>query len=552
MKYNLTDQAVRWTDLKQKSLENKEQVDEIVELFQNQLKEDAKKLDSGEEVSDCALNTPRMYSSLDKKNKFARILCKKLFPYEEENEKQKKWAYIRYSQYLSKLTKKFKSQVEDEYNKEQEYKIIRKTGQRDNFDKLKERDLTSFITEPTPMPVEVAKEEDVTPFFDHLKTNTPAGQECLEFKRGAHYEDKRIDFCKQVAGPVWIGSLMDSIRQNPYVDHFLLGNNIINQTGAEEIAKFIKDESKVPKIRTWYIAGNEIDSEGTRKIADALRNDPYAESLWLKRNPVKPEGAKYLGDMLKVNSKIEVLDLHNTGILDEGLKYIMKGLKHNSTLKLLYLDANGITSKGAEYVSEYFDYLNENGKKGITSLWIGINRLDDEGIIRLAGSIKDYPYLKRLVVSSNRFGPKGAKVLLDSLTYHPKLKFLDIGFYKSTGDLGELPNNIGDVGAKYIAEFIEKNKTVEVLGFEQNNISAKSLELIVDALEKNDTMFYMYYGQYGIELDKSIKERIHNRVSENIKNRLGIEFEQFHSNRLRFIKHTENIKYIDSIYRNKM
>lgn len=68
----------------------------------------------------------------------------------------------------------------------------------------------------------------------------------------------------------------------------------------------------VPKIKTWYIAGNMIDTDGIKIIAEAFKNDEDATSLWLKRNPLQPEGIKYLGEMLEVNKNLRILDLHNT------------------------------------------------------------------------------------------------------------------------------------------------------------------------------------------------------------------------------------------------
>ena len=35
-----------------------------------------------------------------------------------------------------------------------------------------------------------------------------------------------MDLCKQVVGPTHIEALCDAVGTNPYVKHFLLGNNI--------------------------------------------------------------------------------------------------------------------------------------------------------------------------------------------------------------------------------------------------------------------------------------------------------------------------------------
>jgi len=93
-----------------------------------------------------------------------------------------------------------------------------------------------------PMPVEIAEPESLAPFFEHLALggnalpistdgdgtvlfikepyyDTPA----IEFQRGVEYSDGRMDLCKMVLGPNNIGALMQSLRTNKTVTHFLLG-----------------------------------------------------------------------------------------------------------------------------------------------------------------------------------------------------------------------------------------------------------------------------------------------------------------------------------------
>ena len=77
------------------------------------------------------------------------------------------------------------------------------------------------------MPVEVAPLDELTPFFTYLKQGKAAAEECVEFVRGAYYNDGRIDMCKQVVGSDWISELVDSVKSNANVKHFLLGNNIV-------------------------------------------------------------------------------------------------------------------------------------------------------------------------------------------------------------------------------------------------------------------------------------------------------------------------------------
>lgn len=553
LRYQLT--SNQWKDLM--STLDETNVDDIANKFCTQIKLDQNKLEQNKDVSDCAFNAPRMGSKPDQDLKIAHKIAFMMFPLDDNEEKpvevRKKWSYIRYQQLVSKLTKQFKKQLEDEEEKRRNWKDIRKTGMRKNFCSLKKKPVSHLVTDPVPMPVEVAPLEELEPFFNYLKENKQVvDKDHIQFQRGVHYDDGRIDLCKQVVGSPWIGHLMNSIKDNPYVDHFLLGNNIIDFTGAEAIAKFIRDPH-VPKIKTWYLAGNRIDSEGMKLISQALKDDTDADALWLKRNPLKIEGVRSIGDMLEFNNTLVTLDLHNVGMMDEGCKYLFDGLRENSSVKLLYMDANGITSTGARYIANYFNYLTLTGSYGLNSLWIEMNRLDDEGVTLIAESLENYPHMERLAIGSNMMGPESAKTLFFSLMDHPKLTYLGLGCYKSTSDLGALPNNIGDEGAVFAGEFIRNNKTINILDISTNGMTDVGLRIIAEAMQENDSILMLQYSQWGIKPNKEIKQMIHRKLEHNVQCRYGMNFDTFMKDQhCRFLKHTESVKYIDSVYRNNM
>jgi Ran GTPase-activating protein (RanGAP) involved in mRNA processing and transport len=554
LRYKFEHRDNQWTNDLKKLKDQTIAIEGLVDKMIDQLNKDHENSKKNLSVSDCALYAPRLDSSLDKKYMIAKRIAFKLFPTNELNKDpvvMRRWTYIRYQQLLSLLTKIFKEQIEKEETLKNRYKDVRKTHQRKYFCELKKQPLSNLITHPIPMPVNISSLEELQPFFDHLKNNDAIMGNKLQFDRGIHYDDGRMDLCKQVVGPPHIGVLMESLRNNSQIEHFLLGNNIIGYAGAKAISDFIKGEH-LPKIKTWYLAGNEINDEGIKLIADALKYNTHCEALWLKRNPIKAIGVKYLAELLEVNNHIRILDLHNIAMLDEGCQTLFTSLKKNTGLRHLYVDANGITVEGVKSICQYFDYLVQENRKGITSLWIDINRIDDEGTILLSHSLKNYKYLKRLVMGSNRITEVGTQAVCDALVNSSTLEVLDLGLYKSTSDLSELPNNFGDAGAQHIAEFIEKNKSVKVMSVLHNNISEKGLEMINDALQKNDHLLYIYYEQYGINIPQALKQSMKNKLSQNIERTYHMEFSEFMKDKLRYIRGSEKLKNIDSDYRNKM
>lgn len=525
----------------------------IVIKFTDQLKKDIENLKQNVNVSECAYNAPRMYSKIDKIYNIAHMMAFSLYPLDgtREFDNAKVTSYIAYQKTLSILSRAFIEQLNKEWTLQGQFKEVRKTYQRKFFCELKNAPISDLILNPVPMPVSVPDAEEFAPFFEHLKANNEVTIPQLEFLRGVQYNDGRMDLCKQVVGPPHIAKLMESLKDNTQVIHFLLGNNIIGINGAQAISQFLNDEHK-PQIKTWYLAGNEINSDGTKLISDALKTDIVCESLWLKRNPIKIEGAKYLGDMLETNKHIKILDLHNTGILDEGTKYIMESLKKNTTLRHLYIDANGIGLIGAGYIADYFNYVVEKDFKGITSLWIDMNRIDDDGMNIITNSLANYKYLKRLVVGSNRLSDVSTKVLCDTFVNSSTLKVFDLGLYKSTADLGELPNNIGDKGAEYVAEFIKNNKSVEFISVLHNDISAEGVKLLSLALEMNDNICFIMYEQYGVDIPQEVRVSIKDKLSQNILRKYNMSLGDFCNDKLRYIKGSSKLKNIDSVYRNRM
>jgi len=522
----------------------------IMKIIKEQLLIDKEKMKKGEDITCCSVFAPRIQSSLDKKIGIAKKTALEMFPGEGSNESKFPISYIKYSKLIAELTAYYKLQEKKKYDEKISFKQARLNEHKGLWCELKNRPVSKAVAKPEAMPVNISEYTELSDFFNFLSSNETIRGDIVDkngaymkFNRGAVYTDGRMDLCKQVVGPTWADNLLASLKDNDKIKHFLLGNNIINTTGANSIATFLINPHK-SKIETWYLAGNEIDKDGIKIICNALKNDPDMKYLWLKRNPLQPEGIKHIGDLLKINQNIKILDLQNTAIFNEGMYYLVEGLKENKSLRHLYIDANGLTTEGIKPLCEYFINRKE---KGITSLWVSMNRLDDEGVCMLFESLKNYKYLKRLNVGSNRISDKSAQVLYETLTHHPKLQALDIGLYKATADMGELSNRISDKGASYISKFIRENKIVKLIAIIHNDITNDGLEEITRAILENDTVLYLIYAQYGLNIDRILVEKIDEKLEHNRKT-----IEDPNKKNARFIKHSKKILLIDSIYRNKM
>jgi Ran GTPase-activating protein (RanGAP) involved in mRNA processing and transport len=535
-------------------------IDEYVDYFSKLLIADKIAMENGENVSDAGMFAPRCGGSNSVKKNLTKRIAYTVFPPHHDTDESRLKSLITYQHVISKLRHKYVAQLSNDetfYTPKENFKKARYNEHHGLWCTLKEkRGISAHVMEPTAMPVEIAPYEELEPFIQYLASDcidpTIFGgtriddEKCYRFKRGAVYDDGRMDLCKQVVGPTWIESLMESLKHNTHIEHFLLGNNIINERGANAIKRFLLEEHS-PKIKTWYLAGNDIDAKGLSDIVDGLQNDKEVTQLWLKRNPLKSDGMAHIRRLLLSNNTIKVLDLQNTGIMDGGIKDLVDGLMGNRSLRHLYMDANGITKESVKYLVDYFKHLVANDIKGITSLWISMNRLDDDGIINLVEVLGEYKYIKRLNIGSNMLTGASMEFVYRAFKNHPALTVLDLGMYKSTADMGEITNRISDIGAFWVAKLISENTVIKYLSCLHNGISESGVKDLIDAYETNKTILYFAITQYGLVIDQELTNR-HKSIQD--RNASILTAEAVAKDHSRILRHSKKIYAIDSIYRN--
>lgn len=533
----------------------------MVDKFAQQLKIEKEWFKNGEhdKITECGVYAPRLYTVVDKKYNIGHLIAYKMAGITDPataTEKEKLTAYVGYGKLVGNIGTLIK-----ERNKPKPKKIREMIGERLCLLKNKPAHLLSKeVAEPVPMEVTVAPYEELKDFFEFLEQGKYVEQGLQSFKRGTMYDDGRIDLCKQVPGPDHIGKLMDAIQNNEHVYHFLMGNSIVGFEGAKAIADYIemKNNSETKsKIVTWYLAGNFIDEAGTKLIAKALEKDTVTKDLWLKRNPIKG-GISALAEMLTKNSSIKTLDLTNTAVMDSGCNELFSRLIQNKTLRYLYLDGNGLTKDCIPAIVEYYKQLIAEDRKGVNNLWLGMNSLGDEGIIPLVDVLSQYKYFKRLNITSVRITEKTAEHLCKSFVDHPKLMILDVGMYKSTLDLGEVPNSIKDEGLEWIAKLVEDSKSLKTINVAFNDLTQTGVDRLVSALKKNKKMIVCIYSEFYKKFDQDQLKDVQEMIAKNIEShcvekglpvpKTTLEVKQF----IQRIKHGKRIQNIDSIYRNRM
>ncbi|KAF2829002.1 leucine rich repeat protein [Ophiobolus disseminans] len=432
-----------------------------------------------------------------------------------------------------------------------------------------------------PMPVEFAEPESLAPFLQHLAVNgkvpnvstidngttvsitepyyqTPA----IEFERGVEYSDGRMDLCKMVLGPRNIAALMDSLKTNQSVTHFLLGNNIIGPSGAKCIADFLKEFRN--RMDTWYLAGNCIDGPSLRLLVDEWVNSTSVTNIWLKRNPLGPAAAGDIFQLVTQTDNLRTLDLDQTELGDAGVTELFNKLAvHDRPIALrhIYLNAVGVGEKAAGAIAKYL----ASPLCELAALYASNNPLGDAGVAALAHGLKVNTSLTRLTLASVGVNDAGIIALCNALEKHPSLVTLDIGQSYSTEDLEARYNWVTDHSASSLHSFVASSQKLAYLNLSQCAMTNIGLSTLLEAVSNSPTLLFyraikiwpqgrdpvaIHAGQQHAKL----AEQAHANVLKNIQRTYGDNFthEKFLTEHKRWLVNDKtDVRKIDSVYRNR-
>ena len=158
------------------------------------------------------------------------------------------------------------------------------------------------------------------------------------------------------------------------------------------------DCTQIPRhLRYLSLLGNRINADGCRGLAKLLQGgDAKLESLNLNRNEINDDGVKILAEALKKNKSLESLHLSNNIIKDDGAAALAAALQSNSMLKALDLDSNRIGDDG---VATLAGALQSNAT--LIYLDLGNNEIGDDGVTALAAALQSNATLKELDLRGN-------------------------------------------------------------------------------------------------------------------------------------------------------
>ena len=194
-------------------------------------------------------------------------------------------------------------------------------------------------------------------------------------------------------------------------------------------------------------------------------------SITLVKNLHQNQKLKELIDKCKDHSKV---DLHGQNLTDEDMDIVAKQAIIHKQCKELRLHLNEITATGVSIIAKTL-----NGDTTLEWLSVSYNPVGDAGVCFLTKALAlNHSFLSSLCLASTGITDEGARYLAEMLTTNSTLDFLWLE-----------ENNIGDQGIGSLANvLIHHNTTLRSLGLNENRlVTDASVDLLVQVLQRNSS-----------------------------------------------------------------
>ena len=198
--------------------------------------------------------------------------------------------------------------------------------------------------------------------------------------------------------------------------------------------------------------------------------------------------------VLKNNDNIHSLVLQHTSLKNSGINTIITSL-HTRTLTKLDLSCNYISDESVDCIANVIIHNQEY----IESVYIGVNKLQANGMKKLLTSLKSITLLKHLSLGCNDITVNIAQYIADTIYKNPKLSVLGLHdaylhtegvvcIAKTLQTLSclqylDLSNNyIEKQASNFIAKAVFSNSSIQMLCISENNFKSSGIQTIAGAV----------------------------------------------------------------------
>ncbi|XP_071962216.1 dynein regulatory complex subunit 5-like [Antedon mediterranea] len=184
------------------------------------------------------------------------------------------------------------------------------------------------------------------------------------------------------------------------------------------LSKCIK---KCRTLKVFKLHRSKVDDDKTRVLIAHILDHPSLSELDLSHNMIADSGARAIGKFINGRCKLTKLNLSNNKIRANGAAAIGHALSKNTTLKLLDMKLNRIGDDGGQAICQT---LTKNTT--LENLNLGSNELSEPTAAVLAQIVIHNTTLKYIDLSCNRLGPDGGKQIQEGLEENTTLLHIDL------------------------------------------------------------------------------------------------------------------------------
>lgn len=270
------------------------------------------------------------------------------------------------------------------------------------------------------------------------------------------------------------------------------------------------------------------------------------QGLWLKRNPLGPESVQALIEVANYLPSLLTLDLDQTEIGDDGVSELFNGLilQPPISLRTIYLNCDGVSIGASESIGRYLSQPN----CALENVYMSGNPIGDDGALSLARGLTANRSLKRINLASCGINSEGAIAIIASVVTHPRLISIGLAQASFSADLKARYNYIEDLALNGIIALIQSNSTLRSFNLGVCAMTPSAIAKLQVIVSTSKLHFFDAKSCFARVNANRLASR---RLAENVLKDLNMEYDEFLRTGIRFLRSPEDVRLVDSIYRNR-
>ena len=298
---------------------------------------------------------------------------------------------------------------------------------------------------------------------------------------------------------VFINTQMLDIKRYTKIIYFSQFSNCISRS-SDACHKLFSDDLALRSSHLMKCNYNKLQSEGIKKISQALATIKTLEVLSIENNDINDQAADYIATGLASNNKIKQLWIGQNNFTPSGISIILRSLLVENisedgpkptlpTLLILDLSYNNLSLQTAIDVAAV---LSRNHT--VQQLWLEGNNLPSQCVEKIADALKKCTNILVLSLRGNNINEDTAKFLTEALSKMPFIQELYLG-----------NSHLQDRGVINITEALSTRYYLFTLDLMNNNISESTADALASVITSCSQLEQLYLGDNKLQSAGTIK-----------------------------------------------